>query len=95
MAGWAKECIGTVLQEHPVFAGRLRRREGGEEERLEMVSNDSGVRLFESRIQKRLSEFLELKEREDAVGGLVFWKDIDVQNPQFSPLFYVQVTCHT
>ncbi|KAJ0105880.1 hypothetical protein Patl1_18403 [Pistacia atlantica] len=31
------------------------------------------------------------KSRDDEA-ELVFWKDIDEQNPQFSPLFYVQVT---
>ncbi|XAR54902.1 Rosmarinate synthase [Bertholletia excelsa] len=89
LAGWGKESLGRFLQERPIFAGRLRREEEG---RLEIVSNDCGLRLFEARVQKTLSEFLELKEREDAEASLVYWKDIDEQNPQFSPLFYVQVT---
>ncbi|KAL4602341.1 hypothetical protein ACB092_10G046300 [Castanea dentata] len=39
-----------------------------------------------------LSEFLEQKEKEEAKAQLVFWNDIDEHDPQFSPLFYVQVT---
>ncbi|KAL6985898.1 hypothetical protein U1Q18_019272 [Sarracenia purpurea var. burkii] len=95
LAGWMQESLGRALEEQPWVAGRLRRRGeergGGGEGGLEIVSNDSGVRLLEARIRKSLAEFIELKEREeDAEAELVFWKDIDGQNPQFSPLFYVQ-----
>ncbi|GFZ01985.1 HXXXD-type acyl-transferase family protein [Actinidia rufa] len=94
LAGWTKESLGRALEEEPVLAGRLRRggEEGGAE--LEIVSNDSGVRLFEARISKTLAEFLDLedREREATEAEIVFWNDIDEQNPQSSPLLYVQVT---
>ncbi|OMO85269.1 Transferase [Corchorus olitorius] len=91
VAGWIKETLGRALLEQPLICGRLRKKErdGGE---LEIVSNDSGIRMIEARIQMNLSEFLELKQREEAEPQLVSWKDIDERNPQFSPLFYVQVT---
>jgi hypothetical protein len=56
-----------------------------------MVSNDTGVRLVEAKITMTLQEFLGLEENEKAEAELVSWMDIDEQNPQFSPLLYVQV----
>ncbi|GKV10806.1 hypothetical protein SLEP1_g22118 [Rubroshorea leprosula] len=91
VAGWIKESLGKALLEQPMLGGRLRRGENGEGG-LEIVSNDSGIRLVEAQIAMNLSEFLELKEREEAEAELVFWKEIEEQNPEFSPLFYVQVT---
>ncbi|XP_039005268.1 hydroxycinnamoyltransferase-like [Hibiscus syriacus] len=91
VAGWFKETLGRALSEQPMICGRLQkteRNEGG----LEIVSNDSGVRLIEATVQMNLLEFLDLKPREEAEVQLVFWEDIDEQNPQFSLLFYVQVT---
>ncbi|KAK7850783.1 brassinosteroid-related acyltransferase 1 [Quercus suber] len=58
----------------------------------QIVSNDGGVRLIETQVAVTLSVFLELKEKEEAEAQLVFWNDIDEHDPQFSPLFYVQVT---
>ena len=74
-----------------MLSGRLWRGEDGDGE-LDIVSNDSGVRLIETQVAVTLSEFLELKEKEEAEAQLVFWNDIDEHNPRFSPLFYVQVT---
>ncbi|KAK4557738.1 hypothetical protein RGQ29_007487 [Quercus rubra] len=90
-AGWAKESLARALYEQPLLSGRLRRGEDGDGE-LEIVSNDSGARLVEAQMNITLSEFLELKEKEEAEAQLVSWNDIDEHNPQFSPLFYVQVT---
>uniref|UniRef100_A0A7N2N0U2 Uncharacterized protein n=2 Tax=Quercus lobata TaxID=97700 RepID=A0A7N2N0U2_QUELO len=90
-AGWAKETLGKAISEQPMLSGRMWRGEDGDGE-LEIVSNDSGVRLIETQVAVTLSEFLELKEKEEAEAQLVFWNDIDEHNPQFSPLFYVQVT---
>ncbi|KAL5551367.1 hypothetical protein UlMin_001543 [Ulmus minor] len=91
-AGWIKETLGMALLEQPLLCGRLRPKESGEKE-VEIVSNDSGVRLVEARIPATLSEFLGSKStREDFESELVFWKDIDRDDPKFSPLFYVQVT---
>ncbi|KAK1273329.1 hypothetical protein QJS04_geneDACA016452 [Acorus gramineus] len=39
-----------------------------------------------------MAEFVGSKGREEQEAGLVYWKDIDDRNPQFSALFYVQVT---
>ncbi|KAL3499714.1 hypothetical protein ACH5RR_038807 [Cinchona calisaya] len=92
VAGWIKESLGWALSEQPMLAGRLRRNQDVEGE-LELVSNDSGVRLIEGKLDVTLSEFLDLQDKKNAEADLVFWEDLDhQQNPQFSPLFYVQVT---
>ncbi|KAG5248898.1 hypothetical protein OIU77_027510 [Salix suchowensis] len=91
VAGWIKESLGRAMQDQPMLSGRLRRVEDGNGE-LEMVPNDTGVRLVDAKIEMSLQEFLGLEEREKAEAELVFWKDIDEQNPIFSPLLYVQVT---
>jgi hypothetical protein len=92
LAGWAVESLARALSEQqPMLAGRLRRGVDGDGE-LEVVSNDSGVRLVQAHIAVTLSSFLELlKENEEAEAQLVSWTDIDEQSLQFSPLFYVQV----
>ncbi|KAM1990026.1 hypothetical protein ACFX15_031324 [Malus domestica] len=96
--GWLRESLARALLEQPLIAGRFRQafdRQNEEGNQLEIVSNDSGVRLFQTSIPITLSEFLDLKgsrDGEDAEAKLVFWKDIDEQNPQYSPLVYVQVT---
>ncbi|KAL0292466.1 UNVERIFIED_CONTAM: protein ECERIFERUM 26-like [Sesamum calycinum] len=94
LAGRIKESLGRALQEQPLLAGRLRRcgDSGGD---LEIVSNDSGVRLVEASVEHKLADFLELRDKDDAGAELVFWEDFTEDNPQFSPLFYVQVTNFT
>ncbi|CAH2074394.1 unnamed protein product, partial [Thlaspi arvense] len=96
-AGWIKESLGRVLTEQPMISGRLRRRRTAtqeEEDGLEVVANDSGVRLLEATFPASLPEFLEMvkKDKSRAEAETVFWRDIDEDAPQFSPLFYVQVT---
>ncbi|KAJ7952570.1 putative Transferase [Quillaja saponaria] len=92
LAGWIKESLSTALLEQPILAGRIRRKKD-DDNGLVIVANDSGIRLIETRIAMTLFEFLKLKhEKVDVEAELVFWKDIDEQNPEFSPLFYVQVT---
>lgn len=100
-AGWMKEySLNMALLDQPIISGRLRRRDIGDDDpdrqpqhaELEIVSNDSGARLIEARIPITLSEFFNSKTRQVAEAELVFWKDIDEQNPQFCPLFFVQVT---
>lgn len=93
-AGWIKESLGKALLEQPIFCGRLRRigaNAGDHDKRLEIVSNDSGIRLVEARMPLTLAEFLGSKSLQDAETELVFWKDIDREDPNFSPLFYLQV----
>uniref|UniRef100_A0A166J9W3 Uncharacterized protein n=1 Tax=Daucus carota subsp. sativus TaxID=79200 RepID=A0A166J9W3_DAUCS len=68
VAGWTKTSIGIALSEKPVLAGRLRRAEDGG---LELVSNDSGVRLVEARIALRLDEFGGLRNKEEERKQLV------------------------
>lgn len=95
-AGWIKESLAKALSQQPLVAGRLQKGErvgGGEEEGQNViVSNDAGVRLVEARISMTMSEFLLSNTvREEAEAELVFWKDVDQTDPQFCPLFYVQV----
>ncbi|KOM32535.1 hypothetical protein LR48_Vigan01g209100 [Vigna angularis] len=94
LAGWIVESLGSALVEHPLLSGRLKRKGSDEDEAvLEIVSNDSGIRLYEVRFPMVLSEFLSLRaEKEHLEAELVFWKEIDEHNPQFSPLFYVQAS---
>ncbi|XP_017426951.1 acetyl-CoA-benzylalcohol acetyltransferase [Vigna angularis] len=90
MAGWMVESLARVLLNHPLLAGRLQRKDGTG---FEIVANDSGIRLLEACYPTSLSHFLELNERNQHLKTeLVFWKEIDAECPQFSPLCYVQVT---
>ncbi|KAK2970434.1 hypothetical protein RJ640_000151 [Escallonia rubra] len=90
VTGWFKESLGNVMLEQPILAGRIQK--GDAEGEYKVVSTDSGIRLVEARIAVNLSEFLDLKDKKEEEAHLVFWEDIDEQNPQFSPLFFVQVT---
>ncbi|WCJ25796.1 HXXXD-type acyl-transferase family protein [Euphorbia peplus] len=90
-AGWIFESLSRALEDQPLLSGRLRRGEDGDGD-LEIVSNDSGARLFEGTIDVTLEGFLGLEDVHKAESQLVYWKDIDEKNPEFSPLFYVQVT---
>ncbi|KAG8388104.1 hypothetical protein BUALT_Bualt02G0091000 [Buddleja alternifolia] len=90
VAGWIKESLGRALKDQPIIAGRLRR--SSDEDYFEIVSNDSGVRMVESRVEMKLIDFLGLKAKKEDEAELVFWQDVVEQNPQFSPLFYVQIT---
>ncbi|KAK3029844.1 hypothetical protein RJ639_038278 [Escallonia herrerae] len=90
VTGWFKESLGNVMLEQPILAGRIQK--GHNERELKIVSTDSGIRLVEARIEANLSEFLYLEDKKEEEAQLVFWEDIDEQNPQFSPLFFVQVT---
>ncbi|GAV61321.1 Transferase domain-containing protein [Cephalotus follicularis] len=91
VAGWMKESLGIALTQQPILCGRLRRGEDGHGE-LEIVANDSGAKLLEAQVPMTLQQFLDLKDKSDTEYKLVFWNHIDEQYPQFSPLFYVQVT---
>lgn len=91
-AGWIKDSLGKAFAEEPILCGRLRRAQEGD--RFEIVSNDSGARLVEARIGICLEEFVWSKGREEAEAELVYWKDIDQENPQYCPLFYIQVSVH-
>ena len=98
LAGWIRESLGRALLEEPLLAGRIQRKEHddhGDNNKglLEIVSNDSGIRLYEARFPMSLSQFLALTEKEQHLEGeLVFWKEIDEHTPELSPLFYVQAS---
>ncbi|XVF52539.1 hypothetical protein PTKIN_Ptkin05aG0026500 [Pterospermum kingtungense] len=92
VASWIKETLGRALLEQPMICGRVfKLEERSDDGELELVSNDSGIRLIEARTQMNLSEFLDLKHREEAEAQPVFWEDIEEHNPHLSLLFYVQV----
>lgn len=99
-AGWIKESLAGALSEQPLLAGRLQKGEINDNNIVDeeaknivnVVSNDAGVRLIEARIGATMAEFLlETSMRKEAEAELVFWKHIDQVDPQFCPLFYVQV----
>ncbi|XP_071722932.1 stemmadenine O-acetyltransferase-like [Rutidosis leptorrhynchoides] len=90
VAGWFKESLGKAMSDLPMLSGRFRvPAKGGEPA---VVANDSGVRLLEAKIPMSLNQFMDSKDKEDIEAKLVFWKDIDEEIPQYSPLVYVQVT---
>lgn len=89
VAGWTKTSMGIALSERPTLAGRLRRVEDGG---LEIVSNDSGIRLVEAQIPMTLEDFIGLRNKEQVRKQLVYWKSINDQDTEFSPLMYIQVT---
>ncbi|KAK1438764.1 hypothetical protein QVD17_04574 [Tagetes erecta] len=91
--GWMKETLGQALIDHPMLCGRLLQiNNHTNNEFMEIVSNDSGVRFYEARVcSMSLREVVEMVDNE-LEAELVFWEDIDQQYPQFSPLCYVQVT---
>jgi len=89
VGGWIKDTLAKALDEDPILAGRLARR--SEDGGLEIVSNDSGVRIVEARIPLSLAEFLESEDKDEIKTELVSWKGVDESNPQFSALFYIQV----
>ncbi|CAN1195564.1 Agmatine hydroxycinnamoyltransferase 1 [Linum perenne] len=91
VAGWMKDSLARAMNEQPLLSGRVVGEKDGV---LEIVSNDSGVRLLEATIGVRLEEFLEMEDgvKGEGEGELVFWKEVDDVSPQFSPLLYVQVT---
>ncbi|KAI9087004.1 hypothetical protein K1719_030965 [Acacia pycnantha] len=94
LTGWAVESLAVALWEHPLMAGRLRRREddGGDGALMEIVSNDSGIRMVEARIPMSMSQLLGMTRNDfvEVEADLVFWKDVDEHTPDFSPLFYIQ-----
>ncbi|MCD7469057.1 hypothetical protein HAX54_007677 [Datura stramonium] len=93
VAGWIRESLGMALNERPLLAGRLRSKgENDTNGEFEIVPNDSGVRLIEAKMPMNLDDFLDLEEKRNVEAELVFWEDVHEQNPQYSPLLYVQVT---
>ncbi|MED6193878.1 hypothetical protein PIB30_023246 [Stylosanthes scabra] len=93
LAGWIVESLAKALVDYPLLAGRLKRTKDDHNTCLQIVSNDAGIRLLEARCCLTLPRFLdELIRNKNHEEQLVFWNKIDHQNPEFSPLVYVQVT---
>lgn len=86
VAGWTKTSKEIALSEKPMLAGRLRRVDDGG---LEIVPNDSGIRLVEARMEISMEEFVSVENKE-VQKQLLCWESIDDQDPQFSPLMYLQ-----
>lgn len=91
VAGWMKESMSVVLSEYPVLAGRLRR--GNENDGYwEVKYNDAGVRLVQASLEMKMNEFMELEDRVEKEGVLAHWTDVELEHPEISALFYIQVT---
>ncbi|XP_076901594.1 uncharacterized protein LOC143556046 [Bidens hawaiensis] len=96
--GWMKESMGRALVDRPMLSGRLRLMHATDDDHhhhefMEIVSNGCGVRLYEARVSSMSLMEVVARSRAGRMNNeLVAWEDIDQQDPQFSPLFYVQVT---
>ncbi|XP_008798819.2 uncharacterized protein LOC103713604 [Phoenix dactylifera] len=91
VAAWIKETLSAAIADEPLLAGRLRRDDEGDG-CWEIKFNDSGVRLVQASAEMTMSEFLGSTERDSREGQLAYWVDVDKENPQYSALFYIQVT---
>ncbi|CAL9089145.1 unnamed protein product [Musa textilis] len=91
VGAWMKESLGAVLSSHPVMAGRLRRDDEGRG-CWEIKLNDCGVRLVQATAEVTLSEFLCSEDRDEREANLAYWEDVNADNPNHSPLFFIQVT---
>ncbi|RWV96443.1 hypothetical protein GW17_00040848 [Ensete ventricosum] len=90
VGAWMKESLSEVLSSHPVLAGRLRRDDEGRG-CWEIKFNDCGVRLVQATAEVTLSEFLCSEYRDEREANLAYWEDVNADNPNYSPLFFIQV----
>lgn len=74
VAGWTRSSMGIALSEQPMLAGRLRRVDDGG---LEIVPNDSGIRLVEAQFEISMEEFVSAGNKEEVQKQLVCWESID------------------
>uniref|UniRef100_A0A0D9W7T4 Uncharacterized protein n=1 Tax=Leersia perrieri TaxID=77586 RepID=A0A0D9W7T4_9ORYZ len=88
-AAWVKESLSATLTNHPVMAGRLRRRADGGSS-WEVKLNDNGVRVVQASVDMPMSAFLEAKDLESKEAALALWTDLDAREPEFSAPFFVQ-----
>ncbi|XP_020586225.1 uncharacterized protein LOC110028636 [Phalaenopsis equestris] len=91
VGAWMKETFSEALAEEPMLAGRLR-RSAAENGGWEVRFNDAGVRLVLAKAAAEMAEVLDAGDREDREWGLVFWRDVERENPDQSALFFIQVT---
>lgn len=90
MGAWIKESLSAALATEPVMAGRLRRENDGSGH-WEVKLNDCGARLVQATAEASMAEFM-CGDGDRWGAHLSYWVDVDKENPNFSALFYVQVT---
>ncbi|XP_042408677.1 uncharacterized protein LOC121998034 [Zingiber officinale] len=90
VGAWIKESLSAALATEPVMAGRLRRENDGSG-RWEVKFNDCGARLVQATAEASMAEFMS-GDGDRWEAHLAHWVDVDEENPNFSALFYVQVT---
>lgn len=94
VAARVKESLSAALPEHPVLSGRLRKKEeeaagGGQ---WEVKFNDAGVRLVQATAEVTMADVIRSKEEAHEVQAhLAYWEDVNMDRPDFSALFYIQV----
>ncbi|WOL06103.1 hypothetical protein Cni_G14835 [Canna indica] len=91
VAAWMKVSLSAALPDHPVLAGRLR-RDGEDGEGWEVKFNDSGVRLVQATAEVSMAELMNSGDVRDKESKLAYWEEVDMEMPNFSALFYIQVT---
>ncbi|KAL6903395.1 hypothetical protein ACP4OV_004208 [Aristida adscensionis] len=97
-AAWAKESLSAALADHPVMAGRLCRRHGGDGDGVgclwEVKLMVTGVRLVQASVEATIEAFLvatgEDRERKEA--ALALWNEIDLREPDICAPFIMQLT---
>ncbi|XP_042435203.1 uncharacterized protein LOC122021191 [Zingiber officinale] len=94
VAARVKESLSAALPERPVLSGRLRKKEaesagGG---RWEVKFNDAGVRLVHATAEVTMADVIGSKEAHEVQAHLAYWDDVNMDRPDFSALFYIQVT---
>ncbi|CAN6461097.1 unnamed protein product [Victoria cruziana] len=88
MGGWIKESLTMALPDLPVLAGRI-----DAEDHCTVKCNDAGVRLLYAQGNCRLKDWQEgVAKNRNMEAQLAYWKDVDGDRPQNSPLCYVQMT---
>lgn len=90
VGAWIKESLSAALATEPVMAGRLRRETDGSEH-WEVKFNDCGARLVQATAEATMAEFMS-GDGDRWEAHLAHWVDVDEENPNFSALFYVQVS---
>lgn len=90
LAAHLKESLNHIIPEEPLLAGRLR-KDGEKDGYWEIKYNDAGIRLVQAVVDTSMDEFLSGEDREAKEEMLAYWTDIQHEDSQFWPLFYVQV----
>lgn len=89
-----KETLSVALEAEPILAGRLRRSEA-EKSGWEVRFNDAGVRLVLATAAAEMTDVLDAGDREEREWRLVFWRNVERENPDQCALFYIQVSSNS